>query len=511
MEKYCFTSNKYAVRVTEGGLVREIPVYVTIVCDGRGNGKPLPPTIAAEFNGIKNGTHTTKTYFTTFEFEGEAELEIVMRDATSSVIVKPEVEGFVFENQRATLKVTDDLNFVVQPNANMFHALSVFCHKKRALVNDKANLMEFKAGVHTAQNSPYIENDEHGNPVIVGVRDDMLIYLHEGAFVCADLVLKGVKNVRVAGTGVLSTVHRCEGAERGFEGDTFWGGFRYYACPSLYIRSGCSDIVVEDITLSSEFRNVVIRNSQKIEIKNVKMFASTENADGINCYNTCELLVDGCFIWSSDDCFCMYNSCDSIPTLFDDGYEPVVAVCRDVEVKNCMMCSSSRPIVIGGHATGEKDPRCLIENLNIHDCYIFETPKRLFIGPASREMRWSGHLRILSQSEQIVRNLTFENIRIDYTNGCISKPVHIEVRGNKNASYTESRGYRIENITFRNITAGGYTDNLLPILIESRERTDENDDCGISGIVFDNFTVGGKSVDVAQMKISGPVDPITVR
>ena len=125
-------------------------------------------------------------------------------------------------------------------------------------------------------------------------------------------------------------------------------------------------------------------------------------------------------------------------------------------------------------------------------------------------MRWSGHLRILSQSEQIVRKLTFENIRIDYTNGCISKPVHIEVRGNKNASYTESRGYRIEDITFRNITAGGYTDNLLPILIESRERTDENDDCGISGIVFDNFTVGGKSVDVAEMKISGPVEPITV-
>lgn len=236
MEKYCFTSDKYTVRLTEGDRVRELPIYVTVVCDGRGNGKPLPPDLAAEFDGIKNGTHTTKTYFTTLEFEGEATLEIVMRDATSSVVVKPEVEGLVFKDQRATLSLTDDLNFVLQPNGNMFHALSVFCHKKRTLVKDRTHLLEFGAGVHTVENSPYIENDEHGNPVIVGVRDDMLIYFHEGAFVCADLVLKGVKNVRVAGTGVLSTVHRCDGAVRAFEGDTFWGGFRYYACPSLYIR-----------------------------------------------------------------------------------------------------------------------------------------------------------------------------------------------------------------------------------------------------------------------------------
>ena len=113
--------------------------------------------------------------------------------------------------------------------------------------------------------------------------------------------------------------------------------------------------------LNSEFRGIVIRNSEGIKISNVKLFTSTENADGINCYNTRELLVDGCYIWSCDDCFCMYNACDSIPTLFDEGFEDVVPVSGNAEVKNCVMCSASRPIVIGGHATGQTEPRCLIE------------------------------------------------------------------------------------------------------------------------------------------------------
>lgn len=510
MGKYCFISDKYTVRVTEGGVTRAEPVYVALVCDGSGNNKPLPPEIFAEWDGLGMGTNATKAYFVTFEFDALAHIEIAMQDATGMVTVKPQVEGFAFADGRTSVSVEQDRNFVIQPDGDIFGALHVFCHRRRRLVCDKAHLIEFTPGIHTVENSPHIVNDAHGNPVVAGIGDDTLIYLHKGAYVCADIVLRGVKNVRVAGTGVLSTIHRCHGADTDFAEGILWGAFRGNACPSLYIRSGCRDIVVEDITLNSEFRNIVIRNSSHISLKNVKMFSSTENADGINCYNTSHMVVDGCYIYSCDDCFCMYNACDSIPALFDEGYEPVVPVCRDVEVKNCLMCSASRPVVLGGHATGATDPRCIVENIHIHDCYIMETPKRLFVGTAEREMRWSGHLRILSQSEQLVRNLLFENIRIDYTHGCISKPFHIEVRGNMEASYTESQGYRIENITFRNIEIGGHTEDRLPIFIASREAQDDADLCGISVVAFENVTINNAPLDAAEMIVSGPVESIRV-
>ena len=510
MEKYCFKSDKYTVTVTEGDVTRKVPVYVALVCDGDGNNKPLPPSVNAVWNGLVMGTNTTRTYFTVIEFLEKAELSVVFRDGAESATVKPFVDAIAYSENVAEVTLTKPKNFVIQPDGDIFGGLHVFACR-RAEKPNAPNIIEFTAGVHTVENSPYIENDAFGNPLVVGITDNTLVYLHDGAVVCADVELIGHKNVTIAGNGIFSTVHRCHGAENGFEDGKLWGAFRYGAKPSILIRSGCQNIEIEGVILNSEFRNIVIRNSDGIKIKNVKMFSSAENADGINCYNTRDILVDGCYIYSCDDCFCMYNACDSIPTLFDKGFEDVIPVSGNAEVKNCIMCSGSRPIVIGGHATGQTAPRCKIENVHIHDCYIVETPKRIFGCSRERELIWSGHLRILSQSEQLVKDLTFENIRIDYTKGCVSKPVHIEVRDNKNASYSESRGYRIQNIVFRNIDVGGHTEERLPMVICSRASHGEEDACGISDVVFDNFTINGKRVGRDDMVVEGPVTDLRIQ
>ncbi|MBQ7293335.1 MAG: hypothetical protein IJW79_06310 [Clostridia bacterium] len=510
MEKYCFESEKYIVEITENGKTRRVPVYIALVCDGDGNNKKLPPEIFAEWNGLGMGTNTTKTYFSTFDFSKEAEVTVCLPENVGDITVKPEVSSLSFSDGKVKFKTSTDVNFVIEPDGDIFGGLHIFANVKKEIVKDKTNVIEFLPGVHNVENCPRIKNDEFGNPLVCGITDDTLVYIHEGAVVCADIELIGLKNVRIAGTGVLSTVHRCHGAENGFADSKMWGAFRYGAKPSILIRSGCKNVEIENLVLNSEFRNITIRNSDGIKIKNVKMFSSAENADGINCYNTRDILVDGCYIWSCDDCFCMYNACDSIPTLFDAGFEEVVAVSGNAEVKNCVMCSASRPIVIGGHATGETNPRCVIENIHIHDCYIVETPKRIFGCPRERELIWSGHLRLLSQSEQAVRNICFSDLKIDYTKGCISKPVHIEVRDAKNASYTESQGYRIENITFRNIEVCGHTEERLPIIIKSREPDGAADCCGIDRVAFDNFTINGKHIEPTEMIVEGPVNNLSI-
>ncbi|MEE1047985.1 MAG: hypothetical protein U0M60_11250, partial [Clostridia bacterium] len=125
-------------------------------------------------------------------------------------------------------------------------------------------------------------------------------------------------------------------------------------------------------------------------------------------------------------------------------------------------------------------------------------------------MYWSGFLRLLSQSEQIVRNITFENITVWVTKGHNGKPVHIEVRGSKNASYTENQGYKIENIKFKNISITESTDMILSSLIRCREAINEKDECCISDITFENFLIAGQKISDKQILLKGNVHNVKI-
>lgn len=512
METKVFLSDEYNVAVCEGGSCFNSPVYISLLSDGTENNIKLPQDIYDIYDGLGQGTRTLKTYFTTFEFKEKANVTITFPADVKSIEIKPEtaLNALEYADGILSFEVNKDTSFVIEPNGDIFGGLHVFCNKAKEIVKDKKNIIEFTKGLYTSENCDYIRINKYGVPIIDKIEDNTLIYIHDGALVNAAIELIGVKNVKIAGTGIISLIDRVHGAENNFSTDRMWGAFRYNAKPNLYIRSGCSNIEIDDVILNCEFRGVVIRNSEDISINNVKIFTSTENADGINCYNTSNLVVDGCYIQSADDCFCMYNSCDSIPTLDDKDYDNVNPVCRNVEVKNCVMSSNARPVVLGGHATGCKNPRCIIEDIYIHDCRIVETPYRIYGNTEEYSTYWSGFLRLLSQSEQIVRNIKFENIIIDVTEGHNGKPVHIEVRDSRNASYTENQGYRIEDISFKNITVRNHTDKLLPSLIKCRKPLDENDDCGISRISFENVTIGGDVITNEKIVCEGNVKSIKI-
>ena len=270
MDRYCFKSDKYTVEICENGRTKYAPVYVALVCDGDGNNKELPPDIYAEWNGLGMGTNTTVAYFTAFEISNEAEITLSLPCTTKTITAKPENPTLSFVDGKVRFKAADSLNFVIEPDGDIFGALHVFANRKKEFVRSNTNIIEFKPGIHTVENCEFIKNDGFGNPLVTGISDDTLIYLHDGAVVCADIELIGLKNVRIAGTGVLSTIHRCHGAENCFKGEKLWGAFRYGAKPSILIRSGCRNIEIEDVILNSEFRNITIRNSDDIIIKNVE-------------------------------------------------------------------------------------------------------------------------------------------------------------------------------------------------------------------------------------------------
>ena len=524
MKNIIFTSNTYRVRAIEESATKGLPVCQSLtgymrMRDAERVEMEMDDSVLETFNGLGSATmcraKTVKTYYVAHTFKTQTTVEIVMPESVRHITVKPESAASKVKIDGNVVTVTTDetLYFVIQPDGDIFGGLRVLLDRAKPMPREKKHNLIFTEGVYTVENCPYIHLNENGAPVIDEIEDDTLIYIDKDAIVNAAIILEGVHNVEIAGTGILTTLNRCHGAEDNFSGEYFWGLFRDKAVPNVHIRSGCENIIVRDILIDAEFRGVVLRNSRGIHIENVKIFASTHNADGINCYNTSDLTVKGCFIQSQDDCFCLYNSCDSIPWLHDEGYEKVVAVCKNIDFGNCILFTNCRPFVFGGHATGAKNPRCLIEEFCIHDCDIIETPA-LLNPNESFAFYWTSGFRILSQSEQIVRDLTFENIRVDVTNGYCGKVFHLHVRGGSEASYTECRGFAIENITFRNIEIRNCVEELYPSVVICREA--ENDEIDnllphISNVTFENVTIGGRPICMDDLRVEGNVKNLNIQ
>lgn len=505
--KVLFPTDIYKVSVCERGIQRDITVHTTLTgeCTKRIPGI-VPDEIFRTYNFPNQNCHghTRKTYYTAYTFAEEACLDITLPSGTEQIKVKPESAEKHVKLSGGRVRVTTDetLYFVIYPDGDIFGGLRVLLDKEKPMPCPHKNKLIFTDGIYTAENCQYIRINENGAPVIDGIDDDTLIWIGKNAVVNAAIELRGVRNVTVAGTGIITTLNRAQGADESFSDDIYWGLFRTNALPNIVIRSGCDGIVIDGPILDCEFRGIVIRNSDNIEIRNVKFFAASHNADGINCYNTRSVLVEDCFIQSQDDAFCMYNACDSIPWLYDEGFENVSPICRDVEFHRNIIFTNCRPFVFGGHATGDTGQRCLIENIHVNECSIIETPVQLFRTTERFAYFWTSVIRILSQSEQIVRNLTFENMTVDISEGYGGKVFHLHVRSNEETSYTESQGFCIENVTFRNIEIRGATDGLYPSVIKCRVPSENEIPAPhIDGILFENVTLGGRPLSEEDFRI----------
>ncbi len=507
MKNIVYLSDKYKVTVCEKE-ERKIDVFTALLADGTMNNKKFPEAVHKKYDGLDIGTTSVKTYYTSFEFDESAVIEITLPQGTETISVKPQkyADKVEFVGNMVRISTNNAFKLYLEPNGDIFGGLHIFCNKKKSAENIKKHLISFWKGVYTTENCEYIKLNEHGMPIIDCIDSNTTVYIAQEAVVNAAIILNNVSNVKICGNGVISLIDRCHGAEENFTDVRYWGAFRKNAVPNIYIRNNCSNIEICDVLLNCEFRGVVIRNSKNVLLDNVKIFASSVNADGINCVNTSELVVNDCYIHSADDCFCMYDSCDSIPWLNDGDCEKPTGICENTEVRNCVMSSNARPFVLGGHATGSKNPRNIIQNIYIHDCEIISTPYMLDDSTVEDSKYWSGLMRILSQSEQLVKNITFENIVFNVTKGHKGKAVHIEVRENSNASYTEGQGYRIEDIRFKNIKIQGNTENMISSLIKGRSTN--TDGSGVSNVLFDNVVIGDKKISSDDVICEGCVSDV---
>ena len=488
-----------------------VPVAMTLVATGRGHRK-LTAEEYAEWGGYPKAPYVDKCAIASLSTTQKVWFR-VSHPTAKSFTISPERRGVkaVMVNGKAVFAVEGGAKLMIVPDGDVVRTLSLLVDDDtKPLLNMRRfdHIIRFKKGYHTAANNPLIKLNEYGAPVVTIREDNTMVVLEEGAHICAAIDIRGAKGTRISGRGFINLLDRCYGADKNFEGELV-GAFRDNVAPAISIHENASNVLVQDITIITDFRCITSRNAEGIHIENVKMFSSAQNGDGVNVINTQRVRVNNSYIHSQDDCFCGYNNCDSIRFLWDDEKYIKGQPTSDLVLTNSVVWTNCRPFVFGGHATGAANPRCVMENILVENCEIIGMANSLHYEDDFTLKRyntrtfWSGMMRILSQSEQIVRNITFRNIDVEWTKGYNGQPIHIAVRDNSKTSYKESQGYRIENILFENISFRHVDKSVMPIYMKAPS---DLDGYGIYGVKFNNVTFDGKPYKAVGLTVIGNVN-----
>ena len=488
-----------------------VPVAMTLVATGRGHRK-LTAEEYAEWRGYPKAPYVDKCAIASLSTTQKVWFR-VSHPTAKSFTISPERRGVkaVMVNGKAVFAVEGGAKLMIVPDGDVVRTLSLLIDDDtKPLLNMRRfdHIIRFKKGYHTAANNPLIKLNEYGAPVVTIREDNTMVVLEEGAHLCAAIDIRSAKGTRISGRGFINLLDRCYGADKNFEGELV-GAFRDNVVPAIYIHENASNVQVQDITIITDFRCITSRNAEGIHIENVKMFSSAQNGDGVNVINTQRVRVNNSYIHSQDDCFCGYNNCDSIRFLWDDEKYIKGQSTSDLVLTNSVVWTNCRPFVFGGHATGATNPRCVMENILVENCEIIGMANSLHYEDDFTLKRyntrtfWSGMMRILSQSEQIVRNITFRNIDVEWTKGYNGQPIHIAVRDNSKTSYKESQGYRIENILFENISFRHVDKSVMPIYMKAPS---DLEGYGIYGVKFNNVTFDGKPYKAVGLTVIGNVN-----
>lgn len=505
-------TNMFEVEVSADSLAWErVPVVMALASIGRTH-KKLTAEEYAVWNGYHKAPYLDKCAIASLSTTQKVWFR-VSHPTAKTLAISPERRGVeaTMVDGKAVFSVEGGAKLMIVPDGDVVRTLSLLVDDdSKHLLNMRRfdHIIRFKRGYHTAANNPHIKLNEYGAPVLTIREDNTMVVLEEGAHLCAAIDIRGAKGTRISGRGFINLLDRCYGADKNFEGELV-GAFRENVVPAIYVHENASNVLVQDITIITDFRCIAARNADGIHVENVKMFSSAQNGDGVNVINTQHLRVNNSYIHSQDDCFCGYNNCDSIRFLWDDEKYIKGLPTSDLVLTNSVVWTNCRPFVFGGHATGAKNPRCIMEDIRVENCEIIGMANSLHYEDDFTFKRyntrtfWSGMMRILSQSEQIVRNITFRNIDVEWTKGYNGQPIHIAVRDNSKTSYKESQGYRIENILFENISFRNLNSVVMPIYMKAPS---DIEGYGIYNVKFNNVTFDGKPHTDVGLTLVGNVN-----
>lgn len=424
---------------------------------------------AIKVDKTEGGKHNVVlTSVATFDFDGTAEVRVVSnRQEVKSCDVRPQSYAIAPAVSGDTVTFTLDRprQVSVEVNGDRFNNLQLFANPLDA--NAPANPKKWAK----KKENIYIGPGYHKLDTIMVVGSGKTVYIAGGAYVDGYIHVKG-DGVKVCGRGIIMPEKRGEG---------------------IYVMRS-NDVEIEGIFTTQ----CPIGGCNRVKVDNVKVMSSYGWGDGFNVFASNDVSYSNIFARTSDDCTTVYATRKG----FNGG-------CRNILTENAVLWADvAHPFMIGLHGSaaelGVVAPADTIQNVVYRNIDVLDM-KEL-------QIDYQGVFAILAGDNNIVRDIRFEDIRVE--NFRQGKLFDIRIPFNK--KYCAAPGTCIENIEFKDITYNGDRSELSLII-------GYDEDHKVKGVHFTNLKINGeliydtmpgkpgwyKTSDMCRMYIGEHVEDVT--
>ncbi len=454
----------FTVKVrTPGQKWQDVPAYLVKVAQGVDTSVPAKNTDIPQNkpktpqNAFRANMGPVDSSMASFDFSGTIDVSITYtKGDIKSARVRPLSYGItpLVKKNTITFSLAQPRNLSVEVNGDIFHNLQLFANSIEDTRPDPAdpNVIYYSPGVHQVGT--------------VVVPSGKTVYLAGGASVEGSFLVNHVENVHILGRGILyqpgaELLNRVSSQKTTTQdiAPPRGSGSRRDA---LLIEFS-TNIGVEGIIVVPSTYTVLVGESQNVTIKNIKSFSAGGNNDGIDIFDSSDVLIDGVFMRNSDDTIAIYGHRWNY---YGDT--------RRVTVQNSTLWADvAHPILVGTH--GDSTNPDTLEDLTFLNIDILDHREP--------QLDYQGCMSLNAGDSNLIRNVRFENIRVeDFREGQL---VNLRVFYNK--MYNTSPGRGIESVLFKDITYNGTHAN--PSIIAGYDNTRM-----VKNVIFENLKVNGRVI-----------------
>ncbi len=390
----------------------------------------LVPTYLVKVDEVRETKHHVEhASMATFDFSEKVEIAVTYnKGEIDSARVRPLSYDIPFTIEGNTLQFSLEkpANLSVEVNGDIFHNLHLFANPLDTFKVDKKNpdLIYFGPGIH------HVEGGEFRIP------SGKTVYVAGGAVMMGRMLIENVHDVKLLGRGIIDPSVKM--------------GIRIANSRNVYVEG----LVATQCATGG---------SDSVTIRNVKVISYFGWGDGMNVFSSRNVLFDRVFCRTSDDCTTVYGT-----RLEFEGPS------SNITMQNSTLWADvAHPIFIGIH--GNVDKPEILENLNYVNIDILDHKEK--------QLNYQGCLAINAGDENLIRNVRFEDIRIEnFRQGQL-----VNLRIFFNEKYCKAPGRGIENVVFKNVS---YTGNRAEFsVIEGYDAQRK-----VRNVRFENLRINGQII-----------------
>ena len=371
-----------------------------------------------------------------FDFTGDVSVKVVSRKRKfRTARIRPDYRGTIANVQNdSTVQflLFQPENVSVELDGDITANLLVFTSKP-AVSREDAEKAAKAQGRSFRYYAPGMYRED-----TVRVAPNTTLYLAGGSYFTGTFAIEDAGNVSILGRGIARP-------PRGYEGAHVY-------------RS--ENVLIDGLVLNT----CPIGESRNVTLHDVRSISHPSWGDGLNVFGGCDgILFDRVFCRNSDDCTTAYAT--------RKGFNGST---RNVRMRNSTLWADvAHPIFIGIHGNpeaGDTIEHLVYENIDI-------------LGQAETQVDYQGCLAINCGDGNLVRDVVFDNIRIEQIeDGCIT-----QVKVGYNRKYCTAPGRGVEGVRFWNVRYNGKTPNLSIINGYDTERT-------VSDVSFGGLKINGQII-----------------